>query len=109
VRRAGGAFNIAAEPVLTPELVASVLGAKRTVPLRLRVLRLLLSVTWTLRLQASDPGWVDLAGYCPVMDVNRAHAELGWQARRSSTEALGDVIRGASVRARHAGSLPLDP
>jgi UDP-glucose 4-epimerase len=109
VRRAGGAFNIAAEPVLTPELVASVLGAKRVVPLRLRVLRLLMSVTWALRLQASDPGWADLAAYCPVMDINRAHTVLGWRARWSSTEALAEVLRGASVRARHPGSPPLDP
>ncbi|MFD3443241.1 NAD-dependent epimerase/dehydratase family protein [Microbacteriaceae bacterium 4G12] len=109
VRRAGGAFNIAAEPVLTPKLVANVLGAKRVVPLRLRVLRLLLSVTWKLRLQASDPGWVDLAGYCPVMDIHRARTELGWRPSKSSTEALADVVSGASVRARHAGSPPLDP
>jgi UDP-glucose 4-epimerase len=107
VRRAGGAFNIAAEPVLTPELVASVLGAKRTVPLRLRVLRSLMSVTWALRLQASDPGWADLAAYCPVMDVHRARTELGWRPNRSSTEALAEVVRGASVRARYPGSPPL--
>jgi len=109
VRGAGGAFNIAAEPVLTPELVASVLGAGATVPLRLRVLRLLMSVTWTLRLQASDPGWADLAAYCPVMDIHRARTELGWRPQHSSTDALAEVVHGASVRARHAGSPPLDP
>jgi UDP-glucose 4-epimerase len=55
LRRAGGAFNVAAEPVLTPKLVASVLGAKRVVPLRLRVLRLLMSVSWTLPGPTSPP------------------------------------------------------
>jgi UDP-glucose 4-epimerase len=30
----------------------------------------------------------------PLMDVTRAHQELGWQPRHSSTDALGDLLAG---------------
>jgi nucleoside-diphosphate-sugar epimerase len=90
---ARGAFNVAADPVLDPDELARALGARK-----LRVPGALLrggaAVTFGLRLQPSEPGWVDMGLAVPVMDTTRAREELGWQPRRSSTEALLDLLEG---------------
>ena len=93
-RRAGGAFNIAAEPVLGPSEVAAALGIAHTVPLRRQVLRAVVDLTWRLRLQATDPGWIDLATAIPVMSTERARAVLGWAPTVSSTDALRGLVDG---------------
>lgn len=93
VRDVRGAFNIAAEPVLDPTRLAELLGA-RLVPVPVRVLRGLLETTWRLRIQPTHPGWLDLALAAPVMDTNRARAELGWAPTRSSEDALLDLLAG---------------
>ncbi len=95
---ARGAFNVAAEPVLDPERLASMLGARR-VRVPGRVLRAGASATWRLRLQPSEPGWVDMALNVPVMDCTRAREELGWQPRHSSVEALRELLEGIRDRA----------
>ncbi|MET4640106.1 NAD-dependent epimerase/dehydratase family protein [Mycetocola sp. 2940] len=97
-RRASGAFNIAAEPVIDPSVVASVLRST-WVPIRLRVLRTLAHVTWKLRLQASDPGWVDAGAMVPVLSTSRAHDELGWVPGIASTVALEEIVRGVGEHA----------
>ena len=93
-----GAFNVAAEPVLTLADVARVLEAR---PLRLppRLLRAGAAATWRLRLQPTPPGWVDLAFAAPIMDATRARTELGWRPERSATEALSELIDGLRQRA----------
>jgi UDP-glucose 4-epimerase len=95
---ARGAFNIAAEPVLDPERLASMLGARR-VRVPGKVLRGAAGVSWRLRLQPSEPGWVDMALNVPVMDSTRAREELGWQPRHSSVEALRELLEGIRDRA----------
>jgi UDP-glucose 4-epimerase len=90
---ARGAFNIAAEPVLDPERLAGVLGARR-VRIPGRALRAAASATWRMRLQPSEPGWVDMALNVPVMDCTRAREELGWRPRHTSVEALRELIEG---------------
>jgi nucleoside-diphosphate-sugar epimerase len=91
--RATGAFNVAAEPVLTPPLLARALGAggSRHVPLPL--VRALAALTWKLRLQPSDAGWVDIASQCPTMRTDRIEA-LGWRPTRSATSALDELVEG---------------
>ncbi|MFG6446513.1 NAD-dependent epimerase/dehydratase family protein [Microbacterium sp. P07] len=106
-RRASGAFNIAAEPVLDPPTIARVIGAKHWVPVRARVARLLVEITWRLRLQATDPGWVDIGTQVPVMSTARARDELGWQPAVSSLDALAEVVDAVARRERNAGSPPL--
>ncbi|GAB3256551.1 Rossmann-fold NAD(P)-binding domain-containing protein [Arthrobacter pigmenti] len=107
--RAGGAFNIAAEPALTPSEVARIFGAKRTINIPVNALRVLAAVTWKLRLQRSDPGWIDMAGQAPVMDTERARSILGWSARKSSVDALRDVLFGLGSGTGVKGSPPLHP
>src|SRR3954449_8566990 len=78
---ARGAFNIAAEPVLDPDVLAEALGA-RTVPVPAAVLRAAAALTWKARLQPTSPGWVDMALAVPLMDTTRAREHLGWTPRR---------------------------
>ena len=108
-RRAGGAFNIAAEPVLTPPAVAGIIGAKRALPLPFNALRTLAAVTWKLRLQRSDPGWLDMAAQAPIMSTDRARTVLGWRPRFSSEEAMETVIEGLGEGQGIEGSPPLKP
>jgi len=104
---ARGPFNIAADPVLDPDELARTLGA-RTVRVPRALLRGGAALTYGLRLQPSEPGWVDMAFAVPVMDTTRARTELGWQPERSSSAALLDLLDGL----RYGAGLdtpPLEP
>jgi UDP-glucose 4-epimerase len=90
---ARGAFNVAADPVLDPERLAAMLGARR-VRVPGRALRAGAAATWRLRLQPSEPGWVDMALNVPVMDCTRAREELGWRPRHTSVESLRELLEG---------------
>jgi UDP-glucose 4-epimerase len=90
---ARGAFNIAAEPVLDRDQLASVLGA-RPVRVPAAVLRGGAALSYRLRLQPSEPGWVDMGLGVPLMDVSRGRAELGWSPQRSASDALLDLLEG---------------
>src|SRR3954447_12407908 len=91
--QANGPFNIAAGPVLDPDELARILGARKLrVPARL--LRGGAALSYALRLQPSEPGWVNMALAVPVMDTARARTELGWEPERSPAEALLDLIEG---------------
>jgi UDP-glucose 4-epimerase len=59
-----------------------------------KLLRAAADVSWRLRLQPTPPGWLDLALETPLMDVARAREELGWSPRRSSGEALLELLDG---------------
>ncbi|MHA7240306.1 NAD-dependent epimerase/dehydratase family protein [Arthrobacter sp. TMS1-12-1] len=108
-QRASGAFNIAAEPELTPERVADLLGARRVIGLPVRVLRLLVGASWALGVQRTDPGWIDMAAGSPVMDTTRAREELGWEPRHSSRDALAEVLAGLRGGVGRGGSPKLYP
>ena len=55
-----------------------------------------IGLSWVLRLQASDPGWIDMAANVPVMSTARAREELGWTPRYNSLEAMQAVLDGLS-------------
>ncbi|KQO61229.1 NAD-dependent epimerase/dehydratase family protein [Curtobacterium sp. Leaf261] len=93
-KRAAGAFNIAASPVLTPPIIAEVLGMRRAVRIPLGLLRGIVTLTWRLRLQPTDAGWIDIAAGVPIMRTDRAREELGWEARHTSVDALADLVAG---------------
>jgi nucleoside-diphosphate-sugar epimerase len=90
---ARGAFNIAAEPVLDPDVLARALDARK-LPLPARLVRGGMAATWELRLQPTPPGWLDMGLSVPIMDTTRAREELGWEPRHSSVEAIRDVLFG---------------
>ena len=90
--RAGGAFNVAAEPVLGADGVARVLGARRVLPVPPVLVRALVAITYRLRLQPTDPGWIDLADAVPVMDTTRIREVTGWSETVSSLEALRQLV-----------------
>lgn len=106
-QRAGGAFNIAAEPVLDPQIIAEVIGARRSVPVRVLAAKFLVWLTWRLRVQPTPPGWVDIAATVPIMSTARAREVLGWEPRVSSTDALASIVTGLANDTRTAGSAPL--
>jgi len=101
---ARGPFNLATEPALDPELMASLLHARR-LRIRARTLRGLVSAAFRLRLTPTDPGWIDLALCSPLMDTERARMELGWEPRRDAAESLLDLIEGL----RHGEGLATAP
>lgn len=105
-RKAGGAFNIAAEPVVTPQLVAEVLGT-RAIPFPYRVIRAAVTVAWRLRILPVDAGWVDIAAKVPVMSTDRARSVLGWEAHVSADVALATIITGLAERTNVPASGPL--
>lgn len=92
VRPVTGAFNVAAEPVLDPPALARLLGA-RTVPVPAALLRGVVAATWRLHVQPTDPGWVDIGRYGPLMDTTRARTVLGWTARHDAGEALVSTVQ----------------
>ncbi|GAA1493818.1 NAD-dependent epimerase/dehydratase family protein [Curtobacterium herbarum] len=93
-RRAAGAFNIAATPVLTPPRMARVFGMLGAVRVPLGLVRGLVTLTWRLRLQPTDAGWVDIAAGVPIMRTDRARDVLGWEARHSAEDAMRDLVAG---------------
>ncbi|MCU1473128.1 NAD-dependent epimerase/dehydratase family protein [Amnibacterium sp.] len=112
-RRAGGAFNVAAEPVVGPDEVAEVLGA-RWVPMRIAPVRGAIWLAWQLHLIRLDPGWLDIATSVPVMSTERARAELGWAPTVDAIDALREAIRGVAdheveAASPHLGRRPRPP
>lgn len=90
---ARGAFNVAADPVLDADVLAGALTARKlSVPVRLA--RGAMAATWRLRLQPTPPGWLDMGLSVPLMDTNRARAELGWDPRYSSGAAILELLAG---------------
>src|ERR687886_1601923 len=90
---ARGAFNVAAEPPLDGDVVARLLDA-RPVDVPARALRSGATLSWRLRLQPSEPGWVDMGLAVPLMDCSRAQRELGWVPQRSAEDAFLELLAG---------------
>jgi len=96
------------ERLLREDGITEVVGLSRRPPehearSRVRVpeavVRALVEVTWRLRLQPTDRGWVELGLRSPLMDTSRARTELGWapthDAERTLLEALEGVAKGS--------------
>jgi ferritin-like metal-binding protein YciE/nucleoside-diphosphate-sugar epimerase len=98
-----GAFNIAAEPPLSPGEIAERIGV-RSFPVPGGVVRRLADLSWRLRLQPTPPGWLDMALDVPLMSSDRAREELGWEPRHSGVEALEELLEG--LREGHGAATP---
>jgi UDP-glucose 4-epimerase len=91
--RAPGAFNLAAEPAVTAQDIASVLDA-RLVHVPAAAVRTAVSLSWHARLQQVDAGWIDLAYAVPLMDTSRAASELGWSPGKDAVSVLAETVAG---------------
>jgi nucleoside-diphosphate-sugar epimerase len=99
-----GAFNIAADPVVDPRMLADCLEA-RTVPVPSWPVRAALSAGWHLHLVPASPHLFDAVLRLPIMDISRARTELGWSARYTSREAITEFLQGL----RRGVGLPTPP
>ena len=90
---ARGAFNLAAEPVIGPAELGALMRARR-VRIPARALRAAAELTFKLRLQPAEPGWLDMALAVPVMDTSRAREELQWTPTHLSVDALSELLAG---------------
>jgi UDP-glucose 4-epimerase len=104
---AEGPYNVAADPVLDPDALARLLGARK-VPVRAGLLRVLAAVTWRARLQPTPEGWLDMGLDVPVMATTRIREQLGWEPKRTAGEALLELLEGIRQNAG-AATPPLDP
>jgi UDP-glucose 4-epimerase len=107
IRPVRGAFNVAADPVIDPERLAELLGA-RTVRLPTSALRAGLAAAWRLHLVPASPWLFDAVLRLPLMDTSRARAELGWSPRHSSLDAMREFLQGLRAGAG-MGTPPLSP
>jgi UDP-glucose 4-epimerase len=105
-RTAGGAFNLAAEPVVSPRGVARILGG-RWLPIPASWLRALVALSFHLRLQPTEPGWLDLALEVPTMSTARARAELDWRPRVDARDAIVELLDGMAHAAGEEASASL--
>ncbi|CAB4939787.1 unannotated protein [freshwater metagenome] len=96
-----GAYNVAAEPVITPRRLARVLGGRLggvPIPVPARVLRLAAKATWLARLQPTPPGWLDLGMQSPLLSTERLRG-LGWLPRHDGPAVLHELLEGLHDRA----------
>lgn len=105
---AGGAFNLADDDVLGPQELARAIGAMGAVEVPARLVRVPLDLSWRLRVQPTDAGWLDLALLSPLADTGRARRELGWVPTVPSGQALESLVRGVAGRDGVAGSPTLE-
>jgi nucleoside-diphosphate-sugar epimerase len=97
-RRAGGAFNLAADPPITTEVIADALGAK-AVHVPAALVRVVMSAAWHARLQQVDTGWLDMGFAVPLMDTTRAEEVLGWSPAVDAESVLREVLDGMKAGA----------
>jgi nucleoside-diphosphate-sugar epimerase len=93
-----GAFNLVAGPVLDAAVAAEVFHGVR-MPVPEVALTAAAALTWWLRLQPVDAGWVQLAVQSPLMSPARATAELGWRPQYDAVAALRELLAGMAERA----------
>jgi nucleoside-diphosphate-sugar epimerase len=101
---AHGAYNVAGEPELTPTQLGGVLRAK-PVPFPTAVARGIVDLTWRLRLQPTDVGWVDLALGVPLMSTEKARRDLNWRPTIDARDAVIEAIEG--IRTAAGGPSPV--
>jgi nucleoside-diphosphate-sugar epimerase len=106
-RRATGAFNLAADPVLTRADVAAALGIP-AIHLPWEALQTLAAAAWTARLQPVDPGWLDMARRVPTMSSERARRELEWRPQHDARDVLREALTGL-IAGRGADTPALRP
>jgi nucleoside-diphosphate-sugar epimerase len=90
---ARGAYNLAADPVISPQELAQILHA-RPVKIRAPVLRAGAAAAYAVRITPTEPGWLDMGLSVPLMDSGRARRELGWTPAHAATDTLVELLTG---------------
>jgi nucleoside-diphosphate-sugar epimerase len=88
-----GAFNLASDPIIDGEGVASLLGAK-VVTVSPALVRAAVAVGWHARAIPAEPALFDLVLSLPEMRIDRLQHELGWRPSWSSLDALHEALKG---------------
>lgn len=92
-RRVGGAFNLAAGPVLTGPLIAETVRGVH-VNASLRLLAAGADASWKAHLQPTSPGWLRMGLAAPLMDTRRAADELDWKPTHDTTACFTELVGG---------------
>lgn len=92
VGRHPGAFNLAADGVLTGRVLADALAGGRLLELSPAVARRVMAVGWHSRLAAIGEGWFDMGMHGPLLDTARARTTLRWRPARTAPEAALEVV-----------------
>jgi nucleoside-diphosphate-sugar epimerase len=90
-RRAGGPFNLAADPVLDADALARALGTRR-VPVPVAPVRAALSAAFHAHVVPTEPGWLDLGIGSPVLDTARARTLLDWMPEHRGDDVLRQFV-----------------
>lgn len=102
VGRHAGAFNVAAEGVLTGPDVAAIVSQGQLREVSPGSLRRWVSLAWSARLVPLDPGWLDVALAVPVLDASRVRELMHWEpvhdARATVAEVVGGLVEGAGTQ-----------
>ncbi|NKY87386.1 NAD-dependent epimerase/dehydratase family protein [Nocardia veterana] len=92
-RRAVGPYDLAAEPVLTAPMLASVFGGFRLPASRVALTAAALA-GWRAGLQPIHPGWLRLADRASLVRADRARRELDWRPAHSALEVATELADG---------------
>ena len=94
--------------MVRPRDLARLFGG-RWLPVPSSWIRALVSLSWHLRLQPTEPGWLDLALEVPTMSTERAREMLGWRPRVDAVDAIRELLDGMADEAGNASSRSLRP
>ena len=90
-RRAPGAFNLAAEPLMDADALARALGTVR-VPVPALAVRAAVQATFAAHVVPTEPGWVDIGTRVPALNTTRARRLLDWAPVHRGDEAVRDFV-----------------
>ncbi|MDN2502074.1 hypothetical protein [Nocardia nova] len=107
VRRATGAFDLAAEPVLTPPTLTEIFGGFR-LPVPRPVLSAAAFAGWRIGLLPLHPSWLKLADRACLVRAERARRELDWRPAHSAVDVATELAAGLREHTS-GGSPPLNP